>query len=385
MPRTARPESLTVSAVNALAREVLEQSIGPLWVQGEVTGWKRHTSGHCYFALRDRSARLRAVMWRTEAQRLPTEPDEGLEVRALGTLSLYEKTGEYQFIARAIEGLGAGGLWRIAFEKLRRKLDEEGLLAPERKRPIPRFPEVVGVVTSPVGAALHDILHVIGLRAPWVRVLLSPARVQGDGAGSDVARAIRLLARSGLPDVIIVGRGGGSAEDLWAFNEETVARTIVNCRVPVISAVGHEVDTTIADLVADWRAPTPSAAAERAVPDGDTVHRDLTSARLRMAAALRRWVSARRSRLTTTANGLTDSARYEVQRRIEKAGHLAEKLNALSPLGALRRGYAVPVTESGHVLRRAAEFTPGQRFSLRVADGHVPSRVDAPPASEGPA
>jgi exodeoxyribonuclease VII large subunit len=317
-------------------------------------------------------------MWRSDAQRLPTHPDEGLEVRALGVLTIYEKTGDYQLVVSEIEGLGAGGLWRIAFDKLRAKLEQEGLLAPDRKRSLPRFPAVVGVVTSPVGAALQDILRVIAMRAPWVRVLLSPAKVQGDGAGSDVARAIRLLARSRLPDVIIVGRGGGSAEDLWAFNEETVARTIVNCPVPVISAVGHEVDVTIADLVADWRAATPSAAAERAVPDRRAVQRDLHSLRLRMASALRRWVSARRSRIKQGEEWMSDSARTLVQGRQEQVGHLAARLDALSPLSALRRGYAVAVGESGHVLRRTVDFQTGQRFELRVSDGSVPSRVVDP-------
>lgn len=372
----ARPEAYTVAAVNAMAKEMLETALPPLWVQGEVTGWKRHTSGHCYFGLRDRSAQIRCVLFRSDAQRLPAEPEEGMEVRALGRVTLYEARGEYQFVAREIEGMGAGGLWRIAFERLYRKLDAEGLLAPERKRPLPRHPAAVAVVTSPVGAALQDILRVISVRAPWTRVLLSPARVQGDGAPSDLARAIRLAGRSGLADVIIVGRGGGSTEDLWAFNDEVVARAIASSPVPVISAVGHEIDTTIADLVADLRAATPSAAAERAVPDRAAMARELSTAEDRVRSGLARWVLKRRDRIENARNALTRSVRRTSRRRKELLSQYGEKLDALSPLGALRRGFAVPLDRSGRILRSIDAFEAGDTFGLRVADGTVPCRVE---------
>ncbi|MFW6078957.1 MAG: exodeoxyribonuclease VII large subunit, partial [Gemmatimonadota bacterium] len=242
------------SAVNALARELLESAFPPLWVRGEVTGWTRASSGHCYFALRDADAQLRCVMFRGEASRLPTDPEEGMEVRALGELTIYERRGGFQLIVRELDARGADGLWRLAFERLKRTLEAEGLLAAERKRPLPRHPASVGVVTSPVGAALQDILNVIERRAPWTRVVLSATRVQGDGAAEEIARAIHrfdgLDGRDAV-DVLVVGRGGGSVEDLWAFNEEPVARAIAACPVPVVSAVGHEVDVTIADLVAD--------------------------------------------------------------------------------------------------------------------------------------
>jgi exodeoxyribonuclease VII large subunit len=374
--RGARPEAYTVSAVNAMAKELLETGIPPLWVQGEVTGWKRHTSGHCYFGLRDRSAQIRAVLFRSDAQRLPADPEEGMEVRVLGRLTLYEARGEYQFVARELEGLGAGGLWRIAFEKLYRKLDAEGLLSPERKRPLPRHPSVVAVVTSPVGAALQDILRVISVRAPWTRVLLSPAKVQGDGAPSDLARAIRLAGRTGLADVIIVGRGGGSIEDLWAFNDEVVARAIADSPVPIISAVGHEIDTTIADLVADFRAPTPSAAAERAVPDRAAMSRDLSTAQDRLVAGLERWVRTRRLRVENTGGRLSRVIERTTRRRKERLAQYGEKLDALSPLGALRRGFAVPLDRDGRILRTADAFQPGDAFELRVVDGSVPCRVE---------
>lgn len=382
----ASGQAYTVSAINALVRELLEGAFPPFWVAGEVTNWKRHPSGHCYFSLRDASAQLRCVMFRSDAQRLPTDPEEGMQVRALGTLTVYERRGDYQLVVRELEGEGAGGLWRLAFERLRAKLEAEGLLAPERKRPLPRFPTTVGVVTSPVGAALHDILHVIGRRAPWVRVILAPAKVQGDGAAEDVARAIASFEAVPEVDVLIVGRGGGSVEDLWAFNEEVLARAIAACPVPVISAVGHEVDVTIADLVADVRAPTPSAAAEFAVPDGRVVRRYLEDFDARLRAAVRQRVAERRGEVLLLADALTRAVRGVLRGRRERLAQVAGRLEALSPLAALRRGYAVPLDAEGRVLRGVASFAPGGAFRLRVADGSVDCRVDGvrpDPAGEG--
>jgi exodeoxyribonuclease VII large subunit len=371
-----------VSAAAALAKETLDSGVPPLWVEGEITGWKRHTSGHCYFTLRDRSAQLRAVMFRLEAQRLPADPEEGMEVRAFGTLTIFERRGEFQFVVRELEASGAGGLWRVAFERLFRRLEAEGLLADARKRPLPRFPQAVGVVTSPVGAALQDILRVIAARAPWTRVVLSPARVQGEGAAAEIAGALGLFARKRLADVIIVGRGGGSAEDLWAFNEEPVVRAIAACPVPVISAVGHEIDLTLSDLVADWRAPTPSAAAEKAVPDRDAVARHAEGLRQRLVLSLRRSVEARRHVAARAGDRLRAGAERLLARRRERAGRIAEKLDALSPLAALRRGFAVPLDAQGRVLRTLADFRPQARFDLRVHDGAVPCRVE--PEGGGP-
>ena len=370
------PLACTVSQVNALARELLEGALPPLWVEGEVTGWKRYPSGHCYFTLRDRDAQLRCVMFRNEAKRLPADPGEGMEVRALGGLSIYEKRGEFQFIARDLDARSVGGLWRIAFDKLVAKLGAEGLLAPERKRPIPRFPARVGIVTSPVGAALHDILTVIERRAPWTRVVFSPARVQGDGAATDIARALARFAVAGNVDVIIVGRGGGSAEDLWAFNEEIVARAIISSPVPVIAAVGHEVDVTIADLVADLRAATPSAAAERAVPDGAVLQRQLAGTGVALAGGLRRFVSDRRGELTQLDESMRDAMHQHLRSRAQRLAAVGGRLDALSPLGTLARGFAVPLSASGQVKRRTADFDVGERIRLRVTDGSVSCRVD---------
>src|SRR5690606_9758925 len=245
-------------------------------------------------------------------------PEEGMQVRALGTLTVYERRGDFQLVVREIEGEGAGGLWRLAFERLPARLDAAGLLAPERKRPLPRFPAPVAVVTSPVGAALHDILTVLERRAPWTRVLISPARVQGEGAAEDIARALERVGRHGGADVVIVGRGGGSVEDLWAFNEEVVARAIAASPIPVVSAVGHEVDVTIADLVADLRAPTPSAAAEAVTPDGEALARQLEDRRIRLAAALRQRSAERRGELLFQRTALARAIRSAVRERRER-------------------------------------------------------------------
>lgn len=390
MPRsqTSKPASgegarpLTITRLNALAKQLLESAYPPLWVSGEVTGWKQAATGHCYFCLRDKFAQIRCVMFQTDADRLPTTPEEGMEVRALGTLTLYEKRGEFQFKVKILEGAGAGGLWRLAFEKLRLKLEKEGLLAAERKRPLPALPVTVGVVTSPSGAALHDILHVIERRAPWTRVVFSPARVQGEGAGQDVARAIRLFSRLRAADVVIVGRGGGAAEDLWAFNEEVVARAIAESEVPVVSAVGHEVDTTIADLVADARAPTPSAAAERVVPDRGAIVRELSGLRLRMATASRRRVTSTRRDLDGFQRDLDSLMRMQLRSRRDQIAAFAGRLDALSPLAALSRGYAVAQDSTGRVLRSVKSFAPDSRFRLRVSDGSVDCRVEDANRSE---
>ena len=391
------PRVWSVTQVNRAVRVLLEDTIESLWISGEVANWTRARSGHCYFTLKDEQAQLRCVMFKTEAASLPADPEEGTTVRALGGLTLYEARGEYQLVVRRLEAEGAEGLWRQAFEELRSKLEAEGLLAPERKRALPRFPEAVGVVTSLAGAALADILTVIRRRAPWTRVIVRSARVQGEGSGEEVAEAIRALGGSGLVDVLIVGRGGGSLEDLWAFNEEVVARAIVACPVPVISAVGHEIDVTISDLVADVRAPTPSAGAETVVKDGDGLSDALEISRARMSGALRAIASRRRevlglrlSRLRHSGLGLVRPRREAVDRagdRMESAirglatlkrarlTEVAGKMDVLSPLATLGRGYALPQDADGRILRSVEAFTEGDRFALRVSDGSVPCEV----------
>jgi exodeoxyribonuclease VII large subunit len=369
----ARP--YTVHRLNALIKGTLETRLAPLWVIGEISDWKQWSNGNIYFSLKDKRASVRCVMWSRDAQRLPAHPSVGMQVRVFGHVTVYEQRGDLQLQAHALEAEAAGGLWKIRFEKVRAKLDAEGLLAPERKRALPRFPSAIGVVTSAEGAALHDIINVVKKRAPWVRLVLSSARVQGEGAAIDIADAIRRLAGQQV-DVVIVGRGGGSSEDLWAFNEEIVARAIAASPVPVVSAVGHETDVTIADLIADLRAPTPSAAAERAVPDRDMMLREFNTVQLRMTNATRRRVTQASSYLEAVTRDMLRNLRMISRTRDQRMRASAGKLEALSPLAALKRGYAVPLAKDGQVLRTVSEFTAGREFSLRVSDGAVDCRVN---------
>jgi exodeoxyribonuclease VII large subunit len=343
------------------------------------------------------------VIFSREASLLPADPEEGMQVRVFGELTLYEAKGEYQLVARRVEAEGAEGLWRLAFEKLRAKLEAEGLLAAERKRRLPRAPACVGVVTSRDGAALRDILSVVARRAPWTRIVLRNTRVQGEGAALEIAAALEDLGTSGRCEVIIVGRGGGAIEDLWAFNEEPVARAIAACPVPVISAVGHEIDVTISDLVADLRAPTPSAAAEAVVPDGTALLETLRRATGRFGRALsaaverrrsavdqrvrrleraieRRFVPARQA-LDRASGRLERSATGRLERGRAALGALGGRLDALSPLSTLRRGYAVARSADGHVLGAVRDFPAGLRFRLRVADGTVAAESLGPAES----
>jgi len=367
-------EGMRVSEVNAAARELIEGVFPPLWVHGEVSNFTRARSGHCYFSLRDADAQLRCVMWRDEARRLPTQPAEGMQVRALGRLTLYEQRGEFQLSVAELEAKGEG-LWKLALDRLRTKLEGEGLTSPARKRPLPPHPACVGIVTSSAGAALRDIITVIRRRAPWTRIVLAAARVQGEGAAEEVARAIRLMGRAACAEVLIVGRGGGSTEDLWAFNEEVVARAIADSPVPVISAVGHETDFTIADLVADLRAPTPSAAAEAAVPDGAAVRREVDDLRGRIRDCTRERIADGREAVFNARLDLRGAAERGLRARRDGLAATAARLQALSPLNVLSRGYAVPLDVAGRVLRRVDDFAAGAPFDLRVADGVVPCRV----------
>ena len=390
-------EPWTVARLNRRARFLLEQGMSALWVAGEVGNWRRTAAGHRYFTLKDETAHIGAVMFASDARRLPADPEDGTRVRAFGSVTIYEARGRYQLRVRRLTAEDGEGLWRRAFEQVRRKLAAEGLMDPARRRALPACPACVGVVTSATGAALHDILSVIGARAPWTRVLLRGARVQGDGAAEDVARAIDEIGRSGRADVILVGRGGGSLEDLWAFNREEVARAIAACPVPVVSAVGHEVDVTIADLVADLRAPTPSAGAEAVVPDRAVLARRLADLRPRLSTGLRRYVHRHRDRLESRVGrlhrGIDGVIGPRTARVLDRGERLAEamrarlasrrarmesasgRLNALSPLATLGRGYAVPLDPSGRVLRNIAGFPQGSSFDLRVVDGRVGCNV----------
>jgi exodeoxyribonuclease VII large subunit len=262
MAAEAKKETaLTVTQLTAQIRGQLEDRFPAVLVEGEISSWSVAPSGHAYFSIKDEGALLNCVAWRGSIQKLTFKPAEGTKIVCRGRISVFEKRGAYQLVADAIRKSGEGELW-LKFQQLKARLEKEGLFDPGHKRPLPVYPRCIGVVTSPTGAVIRDILNILGRRAPFLPVILHPARVQGDGAGLEIAAAVRKLSASGLVDVLIVGRGGGSAEDLWEFNDETLARAIHNCPIPVVSAVGHETDFSISDFVADLRAPTPSAAAE---------------------------------------------------------------------------------------------------------------------------
>ncbi|MDF1737683.1 MAG: exodeoxyribonuclease VII large subunit [Verrucomicrobiales bacterium] len=267
----------TVADITTDIRALLEGRFSGVWIEGEVSNHREPGSGHHYFTLKDASAQLSCVLFRGAASKSPVKPANGQQVKIFGNISVYEARGQYQLIAQTVQPKGFGDL-QAKFEALKRKLEEEGLFAPERKKPLPSFPQRIGIVTSPTGAAIRDMLNVFGRRAPWLKILVYPARVQGEGAAEEVAAGVAhfdSLEGDLRPDLVIVSRGGGSIEDLWSFNEEVVARAIANCEIPVMSGVGHEIDFTIADFVADRREPTPSAAAENAAPDGAGILRHL--------------------------------------------------------------------------------------------------------------
>lgn len=391
---------LTVSELTRKVKEVLEAdpALGSVWVKGEISNFKHHSSGHMYFTLKDEKSRLKCVMFRTRNAALRFRPEDGLTVIAGGSISLYEVAGEYQLYVDELYPAGQGAL-HLAFEQLKRKLESEGLFDPSRKRALPFLPRTVGVVTSPTGAAIRDILSVLRRRFPNVSILLAPAQVQGEGGPASVIRGIRLLNERDDVDVLIVGRGGGSLEELWTFNDEGVARAIAASRIPVISAVGHETDFTISDFVADRRAPTPSAAAEMAVPERATLLSQLNGASERLTAALTKQVQRRREalRYLRTSPALTRPLDRINQRRqhlddlLQRAGvaatHAMEvrrnrleaivgKLDTLSPLATLARGYAICMTEDGSVVTDAADVAAGEAIVVRVHQGEIRARVD---------
>jgi exodeoxyribonuclease VII large subunit len=307
---------LTVSELTREIRALLEGSIGEIWVEGEISNHRLQSSGHQYFTLKDAGAQLSCVMFRGNASRSGLRLTDGVQIQAFGQISVYEPRGQYQMIVRQVQEKGLGSL-QARFEALKRRLAEEGLFDQSRKQPIPRYPRTVALVTSPTGAAIQDMLNILSRRAPWVRVLVFPVRVQGQGAEKEIARAIELLNRAediGLPrpDTIVVGRGGGSLEDLWNFNEEIVARAIHASRIPIVSAVGHEIDFTIADFVADMRAPTPSAAAELLAPDAAEMRRhfDAMERSMRMRATTLIEHHTRVVELTTRGALLREPARH---------------------------------------------------------------------------
>jgi exodeoxyribonuclease VII large subunit len=367
----ASPEvPLAVHDLTSAAKDLVEGAFPPLWVRGEVSDFKAHRNGHWYFALRDAQAQVRCVVWSTQARRLPAPPDDGMQVVAFGQMTVWPVRGDLQFSVRALEADGEG-LWRKALERTRQRLEADGLLEPGRKRPLPVAPRTVAVITSPDGAALHDIITVAHRRSPGVHLVVVPAKVQGEGAPESLVEALGRVARWGGCDVVIIGRGGGSREDLWAFNDERVARAVAACPVPIISAVGHETDVSICDLVADHRAATPSAAAEAAVPSIVEQRARLVRLRQQLATSAQRRQQRTTVRLDTIQRRLVAAAQRVTERRESRLGRLVGRLEALSPLATLARGYAVARTPGGATLSGVRDFVPGEAFDLWVRDGVV--------------
>ncbi len=390
---------LSVSQLTRMLQTTLRQRFFDVWVGGEISNLSRPHSGHLYLTLTDDDAQLRAVIWRSTAVELDFELDDGLEVICRGEIDIYPPRGTYQLIITHIEPLGLGAL-QLAFRNLHAKLDAEGLFDPARKRPLPKMPQRVAVVTSPSGAALHDFLQVTSRRWPNLQMLLVPCRVQGEGAAGEIARGIQLANRlAPAPDVLVVTRGGGSMEDLWAFNEETVVRAVSGSRIPTVSAVGHEIDITLCDLAADVRALTPSEAGELVVPIKSELTSKLNDIQYRLTASLVSLAAQARQRLDALASRrvfrhpqdlvqLLSRRVDELEIRLFRAGdrclersqhqaaNLADRLDAVSPLNVLARGYSVTQTESGQPITDAQTVQPGQRIVTRLAQGHIESVIE---------
>ena len=441
---TGQRAVFTVSTLTEKLKAVVEERFPMVWVEGEISNFKVYGSGHAYFTLKDATAQIRAVLFRNRARRIRFEPGDGLHVLAMGSVEVYPQRGEYQLVVELLEPRGLGAL-QLAFEQLKARLAAEGLFDEARKRALPRYPRKIGIVTSPSGAAIRDMLRVIGRRLGELHIVLAPCRVQGDGAAEEIAQGIRDMNALGDVDVIIAGRGGGSLEDLWAFNEEAVARAIVASKVPVISAVGHEVDVTIADFVADLRAPTPSAAAELVVREKQAIVDTVADLQHRLQRAMGRRLEHERRRAVSLAGRrvLTDPSRplRDLHRRVDDAGRrlaramdallrraahkvelataglrsasprarlardrhrherlegrlrvelvraindgrhrlrvAAGRLDSLSPLAVLGRGYSLTRTADGTVVRRAAQVREGEDVKVLLQEGELDCRVTA--------
>jgi exodeoxyribonuclease VII large subunit len=392
---------LTVAELTRQIRGTLETKFGAVWVQGEISNYKLHPSGHQYFTLKDQRAQIACVIFRNTMAPLRQPLVDGTQVQVYGNVSVFEARGQYQLSVQILQPRGLGVL-QAKFEALKRKLDAEGLFDPARKRPLPKFPRRIGIVTSPSGAAIRDMLNVLRRRAPGLQILINPARVQGSGAAAEIAVAIRELAtpnENWLPvDLIVVARGGGSIEDLWEFNEEIVARTIVDVGVPVVSAIGHEIDFTIADFVADLRAPTPSAAAELIVPDIVDLHRRIDELASGLHKCLRNVVEHQKTRLRflserAIARELFKRMR-DAQQQLDLARetlhhHVAHKidncrqqlrrfeavLRVLGPEATLGRGYSITTDDRGELIRTVASVRPRMKIRIRVSDGEFGSET----------
>ena len=383
---------LSVTELTKSIKLLLEDNFPRLWVEGEISNYIQHTSGHKYFTLKDENAQIRCVMWKGMGRYLSFEPENGMKVKACGQVTVYEKSGQYQLVVSTMQPAGVGEL-EIAFQQLKMKLEKEGLFDEHHKKPIPQYPEKIGVITSPTGAAIRDIIDIISRRAPWVEIVIRPTLVQGEGASADIVEAINEFNSFKEVDLLIVGRGGGSIEDLWPFNEESTARAIFSSELPVISAVGHQVDFTIADFVADLRAPTPSAAAEMAVPDGSElkghfVERyrrlcqiqfdNIQSGKDRLKGLTARYglrkpmeiITTRTQRLDELTQSFHKTASYMIEKFKSRLSVLTSRLESASPVNIMNRGYAYvssPVT--GVNIKSYVEVAIGDEVDARLYKG----------------
>lgn len=391
---------LSVTELTKSIKLLLEDNFPRIWVEGEISNYINHSSGHRYFTLKDEGAQIKCVIWRSTGRNLAFEPQNGIKVKAMGQVTVYEKSGQYQLIVSKIQPAGIGEL-ELAFQKLKAKLDQEGLFDQKYKQPLPQYPERIGLVTSPTGAAVRDIINVITRRAPWVEIVLRPALVQGEGAAEDIAQAIREFNDFGDVDLLIVGRGGGSLEDLWPFNEEVTARAIFESKLPVISAVGHQIDFSISDFVADLRAPTPSAAAELAVPDGvelkayfRDIYRQLYRTQLDYVVELKdelygivkRYglrkpmaiVNTRLQRLDELDLSFKRTAVHMTERFQNRLKMVEAKLEAASPKNIMQRGYAyITQADTGATLKSFTEVAVGDIVDVRLFKGGFKAGVSS--------
>ena len=392
--------TLTVTQVNEYIKMLLDgdELLGNILVKGEISNFTNHRTGHFYFSLKDETGIIRAVMFRSYAQNLSFLPENGMKVIVHGRISSFVRDGQYQMYVDDIQPDGVGALY-IAFEQLKNKLESQGLFAPERKKALPRIPKRIGIVTSPTGAAIRDMLNILSRRFPYTEVVLYPSLVQGPGASAQIIEGVKYFNETKSADVIIVGRGGGSIEDLWAFNDERLALCVASSEIPVISAVGHETDFTICDFAADLRAPTPSAAAELAVPETEDIKRRLENINIRNRGTIENRIASMRSRIASIENRgvlssperLLDQRRMNVMYCTEKMnGRISEKLYegkvrlsavssklaALNPLGIIARGYSAVTTVDGELVNSIHDLSENDRVKIRFADGEAEAKIE---------
>lgn len=392
---------LSITQINEYIRSQMDEDrlLNQVAVRGEISNYKLYPSGHHYFTLKDENAALKCVMFKSNATRLRFRPENGMKVIAMGRITVYPRDGAFQLYCSAMTVDGVGDLY-AAFEQLKKKLAAQGLFAPEHKKPLPPFPGTIGIITSSAGAAIHDMLRILNKRYPLTQVRLLPVRVQGAEAPGEIAAAIRYANHYQLADLLIVGRGGGSIEDLWAFNDEGVAYAIYESQIPIISAVGHEPDVTIADYVADLRAATPSNAAELAVPDQAALLQSMDSAASAMASYLTRQLRNSRQRLNTISRSpalasptgylkqreanlehlktrLIAAQSQQLQRRRQRFVGCTAKLDAMSPLKVLTRGYSIVHNDDGSILRSVSQTEPGREIRVTLTDGSIHAVVSS--------